>query len=512
MAQVAIAEQTSSLEGQPDLGKMMHSQSAPTLNIRSRPSSGASATKPTLARSNSGTSATLKAAGAGLTGVKESDNKPQSSYERMKEKNLFRDYTSQIYPAGKSTMIYLDTAERDVQPDIYFPAPPTPTNERKFRKNLTAGDVCVHFGLKGQKLPDQTFRYGVRSSKGETTKQAFEAGQKFGIAAYRHERGEAVYESTKKEPLGKTYDRGHNVPLPEKGFGVPSAEAEDGKEVIFPRGVKPEEEYIRQRYVKTHGNFAPGEMFTREYNWPEESRGEHFRFGVKQTSGNDQGGEGAKMALSPNLEDDGSYPKTRFIQRTSEDYRSVVHPKLARTRNYQQGQLPVKPGHTFGIKSMSSEVTARSCILGYYSLNEQLPDQDLGRCIKPGRRNVTSEMRAFGTPSVRADIPALPVEKRSLADCQNYGDEVGAPALLNPQRFDSQGVADREYLLRRPKEEIQSLLQNSGYRFSNEDFDEIWNTAVNLFEDSIPKASLDSFMFVYSDWINEHVKTSLKAL
>jgi hypothetical protein len=400
----------------------------------------------------------------------------------------------------------------DVQPDIYFPVPDTPTRERKFRKNHTAGEISVHFGLKDQKLPDTTFRYGVRSSKGETTKQAFEAGQKFGIAAYRQMRGEAVYESTKKEPLGKPYVRGHDAKVPAKGFGQPSAESQDGKEVVFPRGVVPETEFIRQRYVKTHGNFAPGEMFTREYNWPEEAKEPDFRFGVKQTSGGDQDGNGARMALQPFLEDDGSYPHTRFIQRTSEDYRNVVHPQLAKTKNYQQGKVPVPPGHVYGIKSMSSEVTARSCILGYYGLNEQLPDQDLGRCIKPGRRNVTAETRAFGTPSVRADIPALPQEKRSLADCQNYGDEVGAPALLNPQRFDSQGVPDREYLLRRPKEEIKSLLQAAGYKFSDEDFDEIWNTAVKLFEDNIPRASLDSFMFVYSDWINEHVKTSLKAL
>jgi len=430
----------------------------------------------------------------------------------MKERGLFRDYTSQIEPSGKSTMIYLDTTERDVQPDIYFPAPPTPLKERKYRKNHTAGDINVHFGLKDQKLPDEGFRYGIRTSKGETTKQAFEAGQKFGIAAYRQMRAEEVYESTRKEPLGKPYNRGHNVRMAPEGFGLPSPPADDGKEVIFPRGVKPEEEWIRQRYVKTHGNFAPGEMFTREYNWPEEARDEMFRFGVKQTSGNDQGGEGGRMAVTMDRADDGSIPITRFIQRTSEDYRSVVHPKIAKTKNYQQGKVPVPPGHTFGIKSMSSEVTARSCILGYYSLNEQLPDQDLGRCIKPGRRNVTAEMRAFGIPSVRADIPALPVEKRSLADCQNYGDEVGSQALLNPQRFDSQGVPDREYLLRRPKEEIKGLLEAAGYKFSDEDFDEIWKTAVDLFQDDIPRASLDSIMFVYSDWINEHVKNSLKAL
>merc|ERR1719359_2457058 len=101
-------------------------------------------------------------------------------------------------------------------------------------------------------------------------------------------------------------------------------------------------------------------------------------------------------------------------------------PAFATKTNLKQGpngpKVPL--GHAFGIKSTTSECTARSCILGYYSLNEQLPDQDLGRCMKPGRRNLTAEARAFGVPSVRADIPALPVDKRSLADCQNYGDEV----------------------------------------------------------------------------------------
>merc|ERR1719498_1868662 len=99
MAQVAVAEQAGSMEVQPNLGTMVHSQSDPTLNIRSRPSSGASAPKPALARSNSGTSATLKAAGKGLAGTE--DNQPESSYQRMKDRGLFRDYTSQIYPAGK---------------------------------------------------------------------------------------------------------------------------------------------------------------------------------------------------------------------------------------------------------------------------------------------------------------------------------------------------------------------------------------------------------------------------
>jgi hypothetical protein len=429
----------------------------------------------------------------------------------MADLKLFRDYNPQVPPSGKSSMIYLDTTERDVQPDIYFPAPPTPALERKYRKNQVAGEICVHFGLKDQKLPDDEFRYGVRTCKGETTEAALKAGQKFGIQAYKEGVAEQVYESNKREPLGKCFDRGHNVPLPPCGYGKKNGEPEDGKEAIFPRGVEPEPEHIRQRYVKTHGNFAPSEMFTRQYNWPDATMEKNFRFGVAANTGLGEG-VGVRMVLSTDKADDGSFPVTRFVQRTGEDYRHVVHPELGKKRNYQQQKPPMAPDHAYGIKSTSAEVTARTCILGYYSLNEQLPDQDLGRCIKPGRRNVTSESRAFGTPSVRADIPALPQERRSLADTQNYGDEVGSQVLLNPQRFDSQGVPDKEFLLRRPKDELRSLMENSGYTFSEADFDGIWNTAASLFEDGVELASLDSFMFVYSDRINETVKSHLNAL
>lgn len=39
---------------------------------------------------------------------------------------------------------------------------------------------------------------------------------------------------------------------------------------------------------------------------------------------------------------------------------------------------------------------------------------------------ISGESPKKGTPSVRTDIPALDPQKRSVADCQNYGDEVGA--------------------------------------------------------------------------------------
>merc|ERR1719230_1964445 len=101
-------------------------------------------------------------------------------------------------------------------------------------------------------------------------------------------------------------------------------------------------------------------------------------------------------------------------------------------------------------------------------MHEQAPDKDLGICLTTGRRNVYHE-RSFGVPSVRSDIPAPAQERRSVADTLNYGDEVGAAALLHPQRFELQGVPDKEFLLRRSKEELQGIVIGAGYNFDEAD-------------------------------------------
>lgn len=441
-----------------------------------------------------------------------------TSYDRMLIEGKFRDPIRNIPPAGKSTALFEDNAERDLKPDIYFPVPGTPIGERKYRKSYVPGEINVHWGLKDQRLPDEKFAYGIRSNKGENVNATFKAGQKFGIEEYLNSRGEAIYHSTKREPLGSTYLRGHELPDVTKagdfvGFGKKSADPEDGKLVIFPRGAKPDPEDVRQTYVRTHGNFAPGEMFSRKYEWPKQITGdEHFRFGSGGQGGGVQEGRGAKMALDYECEDDGAFPGTKVVRRTAEDYRQVNNDKLGHTRNMMQGSPPVPPGHAFGIVAIGSDVSAGECIRGWYSRDEQLPDADLGTCVKPGRRNVTGETRAFGTPSVRNDIPGPSPEKRSVADTQNYGTEVGASALLNPQRFELQGVPDSEFLLRRSKDELESILKCCGYTFGEGVYEELWAASVRLFEDDMELVSLDAFMFIYSDVINDEVRQRLGAL
>merc|ERR1712032_637848 len=154
-------------------------------------------------------------------------------------------------------------------------------------------------------------------------------------------------------------------------------------------------------------------------------------------------------------------------------------------------------------------VTAGHCIKGDYSLPEQLPDQDLGLCTKPGRRNVTTETRAFGTPSVRTDIPVPPPHRKSIADTVSYGDDCGAAALLNPQRFDDRGVPDKEFLIRRPREELEDLILSGGHLLGDADFDDLWNEAVALFDDGEDLISLDAILYVHTHQIDAEVSRKL---
>ena len=47
---------------------------------------------------------------------------------------------------------------------------------------------------------------------------------------------------------------------------------------------------------------------------------------------------------------------------------------------------------------------AGDCINGNYTYNQQLPDQDLGRSVTVGWRNMSLSDRAYGCPSVRKDV------------------------------------------------------------------------------------------------------------
>ena len=475
---------------------LARSASEPSLRGGSRPASGSH----------------LRAAGTSVAAATHAPLPPPKKtnlYDRMEAMKLFTDRFPAIRPSGRSITVMEDTAAMDVQPEIYFPAPPTPVKERRWRTNTQPGEICVHPGLIDQRLPPEGFCYGRVNDKGSTTEAAMKAGQKFGNAAQQAEWAERVYASTKMEPLGRAFVRGHVTRMHPKGFGVPSGEPEDCKATIFPVDMKQDSEEVRKQYEKTHGAIPPGVQIDRKYTYPKEVLDPNFRFGEKGPTGGLEG-KGVYGVMHADRDPDGSFPQTRLVKSVCVDFRSVQNAPMAASINHKQGKPKVPLGFQFGVPSKGSGTSAQQAIEGSYSLEEQLPDQDLGRCLKPGRRNFTKETRAFGVPSVRTDLPAPPRNRRSVADQRSFGDDASTAALLNPQRFDSIGVPDREFLIRRPKEELRGLTKAAG--IGDEDFERLWTEVVALFKDGQELASLDSLLYAYSGHIDAQVRQRLGAL
>lgn len=429
-------------------------------------------------------------------------------YAKMQSEGKFRDAFPSIPPAGRSITVPLnDSTERDLQSEVYFPLPETPLHERRFRRlSQGPGEITVFHSLKEQKLPGEDFRYGIRGIRGSSTEDAMKAGLLLGVAEYRNSVAEQVYDSTKREPIGKPYIRGHTIKMLPQGFGNASDPAAGAKPAIFPVHMKPDSEEVKAMYRKTHNCFAPGEQTHRGYLWPAETQAPSFRFGMGLADA--VSGAGARAVLNWDVDDEGNLKKTRMVQKVCEDYRDVDHYPLSKKRHMKQGAYgpPLPEEHRFGIKSSISDYTAKTCIQGYYALEDQLPDQDLGRCTKPGRRNVTTETRAFGVPSVRTDIPAPPPSKRSIAANMSYGDECSAAAVLNPQRFDARNVPDRDFLVRRPKDELRALVRSG---MPGVDFEQLWTEALDLFDDDLPLVSLDALLYLQSGKIEQQVARSL---
>ncbi|EEY55484.1 uncharacterized protein PITG_20610 [Phytophthora infestans T30-4] len=291
---------------------------------------------------------------------------------------------------------------------------------------------------------------------------------------------ESNYASHKREPLGKSYSRGHKLPThtqkTEFAFGMKGAFCESAKELLHPSTSarllnKREDE---ERYKRSHGSVAPGEQKNRNYRWEAAKidRARH-RFGVKPiSSSNGQiGGEVAEI-LNPEMNE--SIIPPAVAPQHLED-RRTLYDHLGKPRHLGAAETDTLPtNHVFGIITQNSD-SAWLCIQGEYSPEEQQPDPDLGRAVNHGWRNTTADNRLFGIPTIRSDIPAP--ARRSVADGQNYGDDVSAQALLYPEKFASSGVANAEFAEPRDQKYLRGLFQKIGHEILDEDFKLIWKQA-----------------------------------
>ena len=117
---------------------------------------------------------------------------------------------------------------------------------------------------------------------------------------------------------------------------------------------------------------------------------------------------------------DNAFPKTVIVKKTVEDVKAVSQDLLGQSKNLGQGKPPLPADHAFGVKNIvgTGVWNAAKCIHGEPTERELEPDRDLGKSTKIGCRNIVRKpednLRSFGTPTVRTDIPFK--EKRSVAD------------------------------------------------------------------------------------------------
>ena len=87
-------------------------------------------------------------------------------------------------------------------------------------------------------------------------------------------------------------------------------------------------------YAKTHGNIAAGVQRKRDYDW-KTINPDTYVFGY----GEQKSPNGAKKAVhSERLEE--AFPKTVVVKKVVEDFNSVSHDQLGKSKNLGQGAKP----------------------------------------------------------------------------------------------------------------------------------------------------------------------------
>jgi len=441
---------------------------------------------------NDGTA--LKTAGLNLTGIKKGADPAPS-----------------VRSAGRTGELgeHGWMLRRGIQHDVILPTPQTPEDRgscrERHRQRTGPSEIAKHWALTQDQVPEPGEGYGVKTYFGENVAENFKAHQVVGVAEYLKTRGEAVYHSSMREPLGKSHVRGHELPAEVshprfRGFGVQKRSTGPAKEAMYPREREPEPPEVRALYNKSHGSHLAGEMATRDYKWPGTvSDDPHFRFGVVDSVDVASRGMGVKAAMNPQAaREPHSVPGVNIGSETLEHKRRVTNDHLGRSRNLMTGRQPVPSDHSYGIKTNKNAYDVGDCLRGWYSAPEQEPDADLGRCTQPGRRNFHTERR-FGIPTIRTDLlqHALHADKRAVTNATNFGDDPKAGHLVVPGKFQHIGVADEDFTQRRGKQELHEILQGAGYLLDETAFEAVFDRATQLHGDGGTTASMEAVMVAY---------------
>jgi len=390
------------------------------------------------------------------------------------------------------------TSKQCVQPDLesFNQRPATPQGIKKWRKSYqrAPGRHFYHEGLVGQQLPPEHFRYGVTLSTGDRAADCLEQIPTTGLQDFYNNEREAQYDSHIREPLGKSYNRGHKLADatqdPSFRFGLTSNSSENSKSLIYYDDPLPDKRVAPeapQRDPRFHREADITRAVNRNYDWA--SAGidpARQRFGLVDKEGDDDGVESCLSHQPLN---------TTITSKRVNEIRNYSHDRIGQAREVRGTLRQLGSDFAFGRASTPDEWGSRKCIGGGYTVGEQMPDKDLGvstRRLDTQQLPPFTHEHVYGTPSIRADIPAPRL--RSVADPQNYGDEHNAQGLLYPSKTAYDGVHETEFTMERRPEEIREIFRKMNQEFSDSHFKRICDIAVRDFQ----VLSCDAFRHAYN--------------
>ena len=392
----------------------------------------------------------------------------------------FVDRSPQFISAGKVPNAKSKSTTKECLIQLIPPA--TPENIKKWRKSaqLQPGKTVLHPGQLDCP-PPQGVRFGRVNDYTDSAQELLQSGKLSQFHNVVQEHLEANYLSSKREPLGVSMTRGHQLPsITERhdfAFGRKTNHSENAGTVIYPPALE-DELKVREdheKYVKTHGDYAPGEQKRRNYNWAANSIDPSLnRFGYVLPKGTEE---------SPYL--DPRY-STVIVRKCCDDFRLSKLDELGTTKNMGFGNRGLAPDHAFGTASQRKGEKAshvQDCIASGY--DTQVMEDDVGHiCTHSKLRKkqkkqelIVDPARSFGVPTVRTDISKPRVRK--VTSNQNYGDDATCKTLLNPNQYSQGGVGEQEFMRAIGKAEMQGIAAKPQYGLRPELFEECWEKAMS---------------------------------
>eukprot|EP00803_Ostreobium_quekettii_P003040 evm.model.scf_1563.2 EVM.evm.TU.scf_1563.2 scf_1563:10976-23713(+) len=403
----------------------------------------------------------------------------------------------QLRPAGLTT----SHGESATDAMEWLPRPPTPSGIRKYRQSAVhePGRVVRHPGVAGDDVPKGPFGVRTVAGEGDSAEALMRCYPESDLGQWLQERKESKYASATREPLGKSFVRGHKLPDglgEEKPFGILNRVRELEAAGQAGAAICPEDGVIdddvdpdtHRLYVTSHGSFAPGEQRRRNYCW--DSAGINpavHKFGAVDK---DDYREGVRKALNPES-DPAILTAPKVVDKKVDEYQRATVDPLGRSKWASWGKGDPREGMTFGCPSVTfHQDGVDKLITGRYTKREQAPDADLGTSLREGWRNTAPEGKVFGIPTVRLDIPAPTTQ--SVANTQNYGNEPGAHHLIHPTATADRGVNEEHYLKPWGRDQLRSLLDSCGMHMGDGDFEATFRSAGG--ESQGGTCCIDSFM------------------